>query len=99
MSRRLLAINPVDHPGGAETTLMRLLAGLSHHHGWTVEFTTPGQGPLRDQAIGVGYGWHALPVGGLARGAGRRAVVSWPRAWQLARPADVVYLNGPVCGR
>ena len=28
MNRRLIAITPVDHPGGAETTLLRLLAGL-----------------------------------------------------------------------
>jgi glycosyltransferase involved in cell wall biosynthesis len=99
MSRRLLAINPVDHPGGAETTLMRLLSGLCHHHGWTVELTTPGPGPLRDQAISEGYGWHPLAVGGLPRGTGAAAIASWPRARRLAASADVVYLNGAVCGR
>nr|MBA3328119.1 glycosyltransferase family 4 protein [Solirubrobacterales bacterium] len=36
---------------------------------------------------------------GLDRGAGARAVLSWPRARRLARDADLVYLNGTVCGR
>jgi glycosyltransferase involved in cell wall biosynthesis len=98
MSRRLLAINPVDHPGGAETTLMRLLAGL-RERGWTIELTTPGPGRLRDHAVDEGFGWHALPVGGLGAGQGARAVAAWPQARRLARSVDVVYLNGGVTGR
>jgi glycosyltransferase involved in cell wall biosynthesis len=98
MSRRLLAINPVDHPGGAETTLLRLLAGLDRD-GWNVTMTTPGQGPLRDAARGAGYRWHALPVGGIGRREGAIAIASWPRAHRLAGRTDVVYLNGAVCGR
>jgi len=98
MSRRLLAINPVDHPGGAETTLLRLLAGLKGR-GWSVELTTPGTGPLREAAGHAGYRWHALPVGGLGAGQGARAAASWPRARWLCRRFDVVYLNGAVCGR
>jgi glycosyltransferase involved in cell wall biosynthesis len=98
MNRRLLAITPVDHPGGAETTLLRLLSGL-HANGWAITVTTPGGGPLREQARSAGYRWHPLPVGGLARGTGVKAMRSWPRARQLAREADVVYLNGGVCGR
>lgn len=98
MSRRLLAINPVDHPGGAETTLLRLLGGLSRD-GWSVTVTTPGRGPLRDAAIRAGHRWQALPVGGIGRREGAFAVAGWPRARRLARGADVVYLNGAVCGR
>jgi glycosyltransferase involved in cell wall biosynthesis len=98
LNRRLLAIAPVDHPGGAETTLLRLLSGL-RRRGWEVTLTTPGLGPLRDQALSAGLGWRSLPLGGLQRGAGARAVASWPRARRLARNTDVVYLNGGTCGR
>lgn len=98
MTRQLLAITPVDHPGGAETTLLRLLAAL-HARGWKIVLTTPGHGPLRDASLEAGYGWQALPVGGLEPGSGRGAVRSWPAARKLAGAADVVYLNGTVCGR
>jgi glycosyltransferase involved in cell wall biosynthesis len=98
MNRRLLAITPVDHPGGAETTLLRLLAGL-RAHGWTIALTTPGYGPLRDRALAAGYDWHALGLGGLERGGGLRALGSWPAARRLAGAVDVVYLNAGVCGR
>jgi glycosyltransferase involved in cell wall biosynthesis len=95
---RLLAVAAVDHPGGAETTLLRLLARLQAR-GWEVTLTTPGEGPLRDAALGAGHTWLALPVGGLGARTGARALVSWPRVNRLAREADVVYLNGSVCGR
>ncbi len=98
MSRRLLAVAAVDHPGGAETALMRLLGGLSAH-GWRITMTTPGAGPLRDQALAAGYGWHPLALGGLQRHSGAQALASWPRARRLAADADVVYLNGGVSGR
>ncbi len=99
MSRRLTAVAPVDHPGGAEIHLLRLLAGLADR-GWEIAFTTPGEGPLRDEAIRAGYRWCPLALGGLAPGTGARAVASWPRARRIARTeADVVYLNGAVCGR
>ena len=98
MTRRLLAVAPVDHPGGAEIHLLRLLEGLSSR-GWEIALTTPGPGPLRDEAARAGYAWHALPLGGLARGAGARSLASWPRARRLAAATDVVYLNGAVCGR
>jgi glycosyltransferase involved in cell wall biosynthesis len=98
LSRRLLAIAPVDHPGGAETTLLRLLGSL-RSRGWDVTLTTPGPGALRDQALGAGFGWRSLALGGLPRGAGARAVGSWPLARKLARNTDVVYLNGGICGR
>jgi glycosyltransferase involved in cell wall biosynthesis len=97
-SRRIAAIMAVDHPGGAETALLRLLTRLSAR-GWSVTMTTPGAGPLRDAARESGYGWQSLAVGGLAQGAGRHAIASWPRARRLARDHDVVYLNGGVCGR
>jgi glycosyltransferase involved in cell wall biosynthesis len=98
MSRRLLAIAPVDHPGGAETTLMRLLGGLRGRD-WEITLTTPGGGLLRDQAQAAGYGWHPLPIGGLRRRRGAGALVSWPAVRRLERAADIVYLNGAVCGR
>ena len=98
MNRRLLAISPVDHPGGAETTLLRLLAGLKTAD-WTITLTTPGHGPLRTRLWPPATPGMRLPLGGLARGTGARAIASWPRARALARKADVVYLNGAVCGR
>jgi glycosyltransferase involved in cell wall biosynthesis len=88
---RLLAVCAVDHPGGAEIGLLRLLRRID----WDVVLTTPGRGQLSD----AGFAWRSLPVGGLARGAGARAIASWPRARRLAAGADVVYLNGTVCGR
>jgi glycosyltransferase involved in cell wall biosynthesis len=98
MTRRLLAIAAVDHPGGAEIHLLRLLSGLATRD-WTITLTTPGHGPLREEARRAGYDWQALGVGGLAAGTGARAVASWPTARSLARKNDVVYLNGTVCGR
>jgi glycosyltransferase involved in cell wall biosynthesis len=96
--RRILAVAPVDHEGGAELHLLKLLTGLAPR-GWEITLTTPGGGPLRDAARDAGYRWHPLPLGGLNEGAGARAIVSWPRARRLARDHDVVYLNGGVCGR
>jgi glycosyltransferase involved in cell wall biosynthesis len=98
MSPRLLAITPVDDPGGAEIVLLRLLSGLAARD-WDVTLTTPGSGPLRDHAAAAGWAWQRLPVGGLARRSGARAVASWPGVRRLARAHDVVYLNGSVCGR
>jgi glycosyltransferase involved in cell wall biosynthesis len=97
-ARRLLAVCPVDHPGGAETGLLRLLTRLDPA-AWRIHLTTPGPGPLRDAAREAGWEWSSLPLGGLARGQGIRALLSWPRARRLTRDADVVYLNGTVAGR
>jgi glycosyltransferase involved in cell wall biosynthesis len=94
----MVAVAPVTHPGGAETTLLRLLSGL-RRHGWELTLTTPGVGPLRDQAVAEGLHWGRLPLGGLERGAGRRALGSYPVAWRLGRASDVVYLNGGVPAR
>lgn len=96
--RRLLAITPVDHPGGAEIHLLRLLAVLKQRR-WRITLTSPGPGPLRDHARQAGYRWYSLPLGGLEPRTGGRAVRSWPKARLLAGRADVVYLNGGVCGR
>jgi glycosyltransferase involved in cell wall biosynthesis len=98
MSPRLLAIAPVDVPGGAEIHLLRLLAGL-RPRGWEITLTTPGRGALREAALEAGYGWRPLPLGGLPRGAGVRAIASWAPVRRLARGVNVVYLNGTVCGR
>jgi glycosyltransferase involved in cell wall biosynthesis len=91
---KLLAVNAVDHPGGAEVGLLRLLARLRERD-WEVTLTTPREGPLSE----AGYPWLRLDVGGLGAGEGARAVASWPRALRLAQRFDVVYLNSTVCGR
>jgi glycosyltransferase involved in cell wall biosynthesis len=92
---RLLAIHPVDHPGGAEVGFLRLALRL-RDRGWEITMTTPGDdGPLAD----AGFPHAKLDVGGLGAGEGARAVASWPRALRLARDAEVVYLNSTVCGR
>jgi glycosyltransferase involved in cell wall biosynthesis len=91
---RLLAVNAVDRPGGAEVGLLRLAVRL-RERGWDVTLTSPGEGPLSE----AGYPWLRLDVGGLGHGEGARAVASWPRALRLAKRFDVVYLNSTVCGR
>lgn len=87
----LWAICATSQIGGAEVGLLRLLRRLD----WDVLLSTPGPGPLAE----AGFAWEPLAVGGLARGSGARAALSWPRALRLARGRDVVYLNGTVCGR
>jgi len=92
---RLLAVNAVDHPGGAEIGLLRLISRLKTR-GWEITLTTPTtDSPLAD----AGYPHVRLDVGGLHAGEGARAVGSWPKALRLARDHDVVYLNSTVCGR
>ncbi len=91
---RLLGVNAVDHPGGAEVGLLRLSQRLSAR-GWAITLTSPEAGPLAR----AGYDWARLDVGGLGAGEGARAVASWPRARRLARMHDIVYLNSTVCGR
>ena len=76
----------MNHPGGAETTLLRLLSRLAAR-GWGVTLTTPGEGTLHDQARRAGYEWRPLALGGLAPRAGARAIGSWrssakPIAWR-----------------
>jgi glycosyltransferase involved in cell wall biosynthesis len=94
--RRLLAICAVSTPGGAEIGLLRLLRRLP---GWEPTVTTPEAGPLSHTVLSEGWRWAPLPLGGLARGAGARALGSVPRARRLARDADVVYLNCGVAAR
>jgi glycosyltransferase involved in cell wall biosynthesis len=94
----LLAVAAVDHPGGAEIGLLRLLSRL-RDRGWEITLTTPGDGPVRDAGSRLGLRCQHLDPGGLARGAGAAAVRSWPAARRLAAAHDVVYLNGTVCGR
>jgi len=77
---------------------MLLMAGLQRH-GWAVTLATPGPGILADQARAAGFKWTPLALGGLNRRHGLPALRAWPRAMQLAREHDVVYLNGGVCGR
>jgi len=91
---KLLAVNAVDVPGGAEVGLLRL-AGRLRERDWEITLTSPREGPLSD----AGYPWLRLDVGGLGHGEGARAVGSWPRALRPAQRFDVVYLNSTVCGR
>lgn len=95
---RLLAVCQVDHAGGAEMGLLRLIPRLTAR-GWEVTLTTPGDGPLREQATALGCAWTTLDPGGLAAGAGARAIASWPRARHLSRDHDITYLNGTVAAR
>lgn len=98
MTRELLAIAPVAHPGGAEIGLLRLLRGL-RARGWKITLSTPGPGPLGEGALADGLRWERLALGGLGRRQGLRAAGSWPRAAGMAASHDVVYLNGGVSGR
>lgn len=91
-------MNPVNHPGGAETTLLRLLRGLAAR-GWRVNATTPGGGPLADAILAAGWNWQPLRTGGLGRHGGGAALLDWPEIRRLAADSDVVYLNGAVTGR
>ncbi len=94
----LLAVAQVDHPGGAEIGLLRMLPHL-RHAGWDVTLTTPGDGPVRRKAQARGLNTAQLRVGGLGRGEGASAVAAFRAVRKLARRHDVVYLNGTVCGR
>jgi glycosyltransferase involved in cell wall biosynthesis len=91
----VLAVAPVDHPGGAEIGLLRLLPRLPGR----ATLTTPGDGPLAAAARELGIHTERLDVGGLPARAGARAVLSWPRARRLSKAHDVTYLNGTTCGR
>ncbi|WP_205696654.1 glycosyltransferase family 4 protein [Conexibacter sp. SYSU D00693] len=90
----VLGVMQVAHPGGAEVGFLRLGRRL-RDRGWDVALTTPEPGPLSD----AGFPAETLDCGGLASGAGARAVASWPRARRLTKDVDVVYLNGTVAGR
>ena len=91
---RILGVCAVAHPGGAEIALLRLGRRLVAR-GHELALATPEPGPLDEAGFPVVH----LPIGGLERHAGAQAVRSWSRARQLASHADVVYLNGTVCGR
>ncbi|HEU4974730.1 MAG TPA: glycosyltransferase family 4 protein [Baekduia sp.] len=93
---RLLAVCQRDRPAGPERGLLRLLRRLDAW-GWDIAVTSPGLAPT--PLADAGWRWEPLELGGLAHGAGARAVASWPRARRLAREADVTYLNGTVAGR
>jgi glycosyltransferase involved in cell wall biosynthesis len=93
----------VTAPGGAEMALVRLLRRLDPER-WSASLAGPG-GPGADGLAAIardaGWPWHELDSGPLRSGprSAPRALASWPRARALARQADVVYLNGAVCGR
>lgn len=91
---RILAVCAVARPGGAEIGLLRLARRL-RARGHELTLATPGPGPLD----GAGPPVVRLPVGGLDRGAGARALASFPRARRLAAAHDLTYLNGTVAGR
>jgi glycosyltransferase involved in cell wall biosynthesis len=98
MAGTLLAVAPVAHPGGAETTLLRTLRELERR-GWRATLATPGPGALADLAAAAGHEVVALPIGDIGPRQGARALLSYPRARRLAAQFDAVYLNGTVCGR
>jgi glycosyltransferase involved in cell wall biosynthesis len=94
----LLAVCAVSSPGGAEIVATRLLRSLGRR-GWSVSLAAPGAGPLLDTARREGWRAEELALGGLTRGAGARAVASFPKARRLATAHDVVLLNGGVAAR
>lgn len=95
MSPSLLGVSPVDHPGGAEVALLRLVERLAKR-GWDISLTSPSaDSPLAQQ----GFEHHKLDVGGLGAREGARAVASFPKALRLGAKHDVVYLNSTVAGR
>lgn len=96
--KRLLAVLQVERFGPPEAGLLDALTRLQQQ-GWAVTVTTPAPEDSRPPELPEGFRWAALELGGLAHGAGARAVASWPRARRLAREHDVVYLNGSVAGR
>ena len=91
---KLLAVNAVDHPGGAEVGLLRLAARLRERD-WEVTLTSPHEGAAQRGRLPVAAPRRRRP----GQGEGARAVASWPRALRLAQRFDVVYLNSTVCGR
>ena len=91
---RILGVCAVAHPGGAEIGLLRLARRLLAR-GHELTLATPGPGPMDEQGLPI----VRLALGGLERGAGARAVPSFPRARRLARDVDLVYLNGTVSAR
>ncbi|HEV2814330.1 MAG TPA: glycosyltransferase [Solirubrobacteraceae bacterium] len=95
---RLLAVCAVASPGGAEIVAVRLLRRLAAR-GWSPTLASPAPGPLRETARREGWEWAELPLGGLARGAGARALASFPKARRLAAEHDIVLLNGGVPAR
>lgn len=95
---RLLAVCQVDRPEGPERALRVLLDGL-RSRGWELTVASPGDAHAGGLPIAGSDPWEPLELGGLAHGAGARAVGSWPRALRLARAHDIVYLNGTVAGR
>jgi glycosyltransferase involved in cell wall biosynthesis len=95
---RLLAVNPVAHPGGAEIVALRLLRGLAQR-GWRVTATTPDGGPLAEAILTAGLNWEPLATGGLRRGQGAEALCGFAQLRRLAADVDVIYLNGTVTGR
>lgn len=99
-TRRLLAVSPVAAAGGAEMALVRLLRHLDPQR-WSIALASPAGEGLPGTAAAEGWRWHELDSGPLSGGprSAAKGLASWPRAHALARDADVVYLNGAVCGR
>lgn len=94
--KHMFCVCGAPFPGGAEIGLLRLLERLED---WRITVATPGPGALSHAVVSAGYDWVQLPVGGLERRSGGRAVLSMPRARRHARVADVVYVNGGVAAR
>lgn len=98
---RVLAVAQSAEMGGAELALARILERLPTL-GFDVEVAAPRASrrihppPSEDGRLPA---QHRVAVGGLAAGAWPRAVVSWPRARQLAAGFDLVLLNGVVTQR
>jgi glycosyltransferase involved in cell wall biosynthesis len=99
-AERVLAVAQSPALGGAEYALLRLAPRLAEH-GFAVDITTPGPGPLEDAARAAGLTVRRLPVGDLRGGAWPGALAALPRARALVREGayGLAWLNGTVAQR
>ena len=97
---RVLAVAQSPALGGAEYGLLRV-AELLPGHGFEVEITTPGDGPLAEAARSAGIPTRRLAVGGLRPGAwaGTLAGLRGARALTRGGGFGLAWLNGTVAQR
>jgi glycosyltransferase involved in cell wall biosynthesis len=96
---RVIYLNPSGHLGGAETSLLEILASLRHAQPrWTLHLLMAVDGPLAARATALGVSHAVLPfppsIAGLGETAGASAGNRSRFVWQLARSAApiAVYL-------
>lgn len=93
---KLLVVNAVDFPGGAELALVRS-AQLIADAGWQITMSSP-DGKRYEQAD-TNLAWISQRVGGLGRRQGLAAATDFRNFRRLATTFDTVYFNGTVSAR